>query len=140
MTGEVTEHDDIDGEVRTLLAGGDSSAATTLVLRRLGPEILGMLVAIHRDADEAADAFSVFAEKLWATFGEFEGRCSVRTWSYLLARRAGRDVQRKEGRHRRHARPLSEAPEVAAIAERVRTATLSMRSTPTRLVFSTAAT
>jgi RNA polymerase sigma-70 factor, ECF subfamily len=130
--GDATTGEAFEVDVRRLLDGGDPAAATSLVLRRLGPEILGMLVALHRDADEAADAFSLFAEKLWLTFSKFEGRCSVRTWSYVLARRAGHDVRRRERRHGRKAYALSEVPEIEAIAERVRTATLTMLRTETK--------
>jgi RNA polymerase sigma-70 factor (ECF subfamily) len=122
----------MEAEVRRLLDAGDRDAATTLVLRRLGPEIVSLLASIERDADAANDAFSRFAEKLWTSFDRWEARCSARTWSYMLARRAAFDVQRDARRHHRRARPLEDAPEVEKVAAHVRTATLTLLRTETK--------
>jgi RNA polymerase sigma-70 factor (ECF subfamily) len=114
--------------VKAALGRGDHDTATTAALSGYGPEILGLLVALHRDHDLASEAFSVFAEKLWTSMKRFEGKCSMRTWAYLLARRASMDVARSERPRGKRAVPLSLAPEVSALVARVRTNTLSILS------------
>lgn len=115
--------------IRELLAAENWDAATAEVLRQYGPEILGLLVALHRgDHDEASDAFSIFAEKVWTSIEHFEERSSVRTWAYVLARRASIDVRRREIRQSQRRAPLS-SPIVDQMEARVRTATLTLLRT-----------
>jgi len=66
------------------------------VLRRLGPEVLGFLTGAIGTID-ADDLFATLSERLWSSLRGFEGRCSVRTWFYVLARH-------EIGRFRRGAR------------------------------------
>lgn len=123
---------DVDEAVRGKLAAGDLEGATSIALRAFGPEVLGLLVALHRDYDAACDAFSVFAERLWLSFRRFEGRSSVRTWSYAIARNASVDARRRELRQGRRTKPLSEAPEIERLAAAVRTETLTILRTETK--------
>ena len=97
---------ELDGRVRSLLAAGDTSGAATLVLRELGPEVLGFLSGVLGDAD-ADEVYSALSERLWKSLRGFEGRCSLRTWTYVLARR---EITRFRKGNRRHAEgrvPLS---------------------------------
>ena len=110
-------------------------AAASMTLREHGPEVFGFLVALHKDPDLADDAFSVFAERLWRSFGAFEWRCSVRTWCYLLARNASTQVLREEARRARGAVPLTGLGEVEELAARIRTETLSVLRTEKRTAF-----
>src|SRR5437868_1681340 len=106
---------ELDGRVRSLLADGDTSAAATLVLRELGPEVLGFLSGVLGDAD-ADEVYSTLGERLWKSLKGFEGRCSLRTWTYVLARR---EITRFRKGMRRHAEgrvPLSELQSVLAVA------------------------
>jgi RNA polymerase sigma-70 factor (ECF subfamily) len=115
--------------IRHAWDAGGASAATTETLQRYGREIMGLLVGLHHDEDEAGDVFSAFSERLWLTFDRFEWKCSVRTWAYLLARRASVDVRRQ----RKGARvPLSNASELSALVARVRTETLTYLRTETK--------
>ena len=74
--------------MRSSFDAGDLRAVTNEALTTYGPEILGLLCSLHRDEDEASDAFSLFAERLWTSLARFEWKCSLRTWAYVLARRA----------------------------------------------------
>jgi RNA polymerase sigma-70 factor (ECF subfamily) len=121
-----------EAEIRRLFDAGDLRAAATTAMRLFGPEILGLLLSLHRDQDTAADAFSLFAEKLWTSLGSFEWRCSMRTWAYVIARRASHDVQRHARRHERHTQPLSAVPELEQMAAVVRTETMTALRTVTR--------
>lgn len=114
-----------DAAVRALCQQGDVAAAVTAVLRAYGPEILGFLLAFHRDYDAAGDTFGVFSERLWETLGTFGWRCTVRTWCYKLARNTAIDATRGEARRRKRRVGLSSAPEVLDIAHRARSETLS---------------
>jgi RNA polymerase sigma-70 factor, ECF subfamily len=117
---------DVEARVREMWSRGDRDAAVTIVLRDYGPEILGLLVSMHKNHDEAAEAFSVFAERLWTTFDRFRFDCSVRTWAYVLARRAALDLLRSAKPRAQRNVALSQLPEVSALVAHVRTQTLSM--------------
>jgi RNA polymerase sigma-70 factor (ECF subfamily) len=108
-------------------ARGDLRGAATAIVERYGAEIVGFLVAVLRDKQSAGDVFSQFTEDLWAGIGRFRGESSHRTWAYTLARNAAHRYRRDPLRRRGVA--LSECPELAAMEERVRTATVTyMRS------------
>ncbi len=117
-------------EAETAIRGafdrGDVDGATTVALRSYGAEIYGFLVALAKDEADASDAFSLFSERLWQTLSKFEWQCSMRAWSYRLARNALVDVKRGK---RRGAVPLSA---VSEIADRVRTETATFLRTETK--------
>src|SRR5215475_701409 len=105
---------ELDGRVRSLLAAGDTSGAATLVLRELGPEVLGFLSGVLGDAD-ADEVYSALSERLWKSLSGFEGRCAIRTWSYVLARH---EIGRFRKGRRRHAEgrvPISELQDVLMV-------------------------
>ncbi|HEY0481713.1 MAG TPA: RNA polymerase sigma factor [Kofleriaceae bacterium] len=130
LTGQPTRG--VDAAVRHAWQAGDASGAITVVLEAYGGEILGWLVGVLRNTDDAGDVFSAFCERLWATFSSFSWRCSIRTWAYTIARRVAIDHQRAEARRARRLVPLSVSPEVAQVAERVRTTTLPGLKTANR--------
>ncbi|TMQ13799.1 MAG: sigma-70 family RNA polymerase sigma factor [Deltaproteobacteria bacterium] len=106
---------DFDNRVRSLLTAGETGAAATLVLRELGPEILGFLSGVLGDTD-ADEVFSALSERLWRSLAGFEGRCSIRTWSYVLARH---EIGRFRKGMRRHAEgrvPISELQDILAMS------------------------
>lgn len=79
---------DAEQPLRELLALRDWDGATAAVLRLYGPEIIGWLTDALRNQADAQDAFSRTAEQLWRSCARFDGRCSLRTWLYMLARHA----------------------------------------------------
>lgn len=118
--------------LRALFDAGDRHSVTKEALETYGPEILGLLCSLHRNEDEAHDAFSVFAERLWTSMDRFEWKCSLRTWAYVVARRASHDVRRAEHRHEKRAVPLSAADGLDALVAKVRTATMTILRTETK--------
>lgn len=76
------------------------------VLEEHGAEIYGWMLATLPTETEAADAFSLFSEDLWRSLARHQGRCSIRTWCYMLARHAVARTIELRGRSR--AAPLSE--------------------------------
>jgi RNA polymerase sigma-70 factor (ECF subfamily) len=111
---------EIEAELSELLGRGEIEAAATLALRSYGREMLTLIAAIHRDPDDADDAFAVFCEDLWKGLAGFQRRSTLRTWAYTLARRAAFRFQR-ERRGKREVHLTSSA--FAAVAVDVRTTT-----------------
>jgi RNA polymerase sigma-70 factor, ECF subfamily len=115
--------------IKEAFAKGDYARAATETLKEYGPEVFGLLVALHRDRDEASDAFGDFTERLWTSLPAFAWKCSMRTWVYVIARSASTDLRRKAGRRNKRDVPLSNAPEVSRVAAQVRTRTLTLLRT-----------
>lgn len=126
MRGSGAGSDDAEARIRAAWERRAFDRALTDALTAYGPEILGLLVAMHRDHDEASEAFSIFAERLWKAMDRFEFKCSMRTWAYMVARRVSLDMMRSAKARRRRQRPLSDVPEITALVAQVRTRTLSL--------------
>ena len=74
---------DVESELVGLLEQGDFTRVASMALETYGSEIYGFLVNEARD--DAPDVFSAVCERMWRGLPEFEGRCSMRTWLYVLA-------------------------------------------------------
>lgn len=86
----------------------DRERVVASALREHGSEVFGWLLASLSSETEAADAFSLFSEDLWKSLARHQGRCSLRTWCFMLARHAvARTI---EARNANRAVPLSQAP------------------------------
>jgi serine/threonine-protein kinase len=120
-----------EGPVSVAWQTGDIAYTARAAIKHLGPEILRYLGSVLANEAAVEDAYSLFCERLWASLPGFEGRCSFRSWAYLIARRASVDVVRAEGRHLRRQAPLSDS-HFAEVAEQVRTATLPLLKTAGR--------
>jgi RNA polymerase sigma-70 factor (ECF subfamily) len=69
-------------------------AATTRALETYGQEVFGYLVKVLGSESDAQEVFSQLAEDLWRGLPTFQGRCSMRTWMYVLARRGAAEFRR----------------------------------------------
>jgi RNA polymerase sigma-70 factor (ECF subfamily) len=107
-------------ELDELRAREEWESAATRAIKGYGPEILGVLRAMHQDDDEAGEVFQQFCEDLWRGLPAFERRASFRTWAYTLARNASHRRRHKE-RHVKKQLPISLV--VSRVAEKVRTQT-----------------
>lgn len=105
-----------DARLRALIDAGSIDEATTLALETHGPELVGWLTSTLGEAD-AHDAFSILAEELWRSLPRFDGRCSLRTWCYMLARAASSRVLGKPARRREQL--VSSIPSVVHAATKV---------------------
>ena len=103
----------LDARVRALLDRGEVDEAATAALEALGPSLLGFLGSLL-DEDDARDAFSVFAEDLWRGLPGFRFECSLRAWSYRLARNAAARLGKTAWRRRAERIPTSMASRLAA--------------------------
>jgi RNA polymerase sigma-70 factor (ECF subfamily) len=99
-------------EAARLRASGHLNEVATLVISAYGPEVLGFLVTLSSDRADAGDAFAQACEDLWRGLPRFEGRSSLKTWFYTLARHALSRQRRAPDRRRKA--PLSELSDVAA--------------------------
>jgi RNA polymerase sigma-70 factor, ECF subfamily len=98
---------EVERRIGAHFARRDLAAAATEALRGYGPGILGWLVAVRRDREEAREAFGIFSEELWRSIGGFRGASTFKTWAYRVAWRALLRL-RRDG-FRRRARPLDAA-------------------------------
>jgi RNA polymerase sigma-70 factor (ECF subfamily) len=124
------ERQALEGRILAALDRDNLSQAATHIIRGYGPEVLGFLVGIHGDHDEASETFAQTCEDLWRGLPGFARRSSVRTWLYTLARYAAYDRLDKRGRARRRTVPLSDV--VSQLQARVRDKTLSFLKSETR--------
>ena len=123
----------LDDQIRDLLAQGKTAEATTRALRELGPEILGFLCGVLGEGD-GDEAFSAFSERLWKSLHGFEGRCTLRTWAYVLARNEISRFRRGRRRHVEGRVPISDYQEVLEVVRKTRsTLVAERRDTLTRL-------
>lgn len=124
--------EELEARIDSFFQAADLHAAATLVVKSYGPEILAFLHALHRNEDDASEAFSLFAEGLWRSLSSFDRRCSFRTWAFAIARRVSLRLQRDKGRYRRRHSPLPEGSSLGVLVEQVRTRTLSYLRTERR--------
>lgn len=113
----------VEKAVRAAYVAGDLDGAVTLVLRTFGPEVLGFMLALTREHAATHDAFSEFSIDVWRGLPGFAWRAALRTWLYVLARRAVARVKR--GGPRAPHVPLSQTSEISRIALEIRDASLA---------------
>jgi RNA polymerase sigma-70 factor, ECF subfamily len=120
MQNETGAGEDLQQTVQRLVDAGNVNGAATQALLALGPEILRFLRSVLRDEEDAADAFSHFAERFWRGLASFRGQSSLRTWAYRIAHHSALSL-RSDAWHRRGQRF---APgEASQLAETIRTRT-----------------
>lgn len=121
---------DVEVEIARARAAGQLRDVATLAIESYGPEILSYIEMMLRDRADSADAFSQACEDLWKGLPRFQGRSSMKTWFYTLARHA-------VSRLRRSAHPgrFASLSEVTDLAERVRSRTRPHLQTEVKVGF-----
>jgi len=109
---------DVEAEIARMRSAGQLKEATVLAIESYGPGVLTFLEVMLRAHADTADAFAQACEDLWRGLPRFEGRSSMKTWFYTLARHAAARLRRSA--HARRVAPLSE---ITDVAERVRSQT-----------------
>lgn len=84
----------LDAQLDALVRERRFDACAALAFERYGAELHGFLVALLRDGGDAGEVFSQTVEDFWRGLPSFAGRCSVRTWLYVLARHAASRYRR----------------------------------------------
>jgi RNA polymerase sigma-70 factor, ECF subfamily len=85
--------DDVEAALSQLLAAQAYDAVAKLALETYAAEVYGFLVNVV-GAQAASDVFSQTIENLWRGLPGFAGRCSMRTWLYVLAQNAASSYRR----------------------------------------------
>ena len=116
---------DVDAEVRRLCEAGDIHRAATVAIQAFSGELMGFLVVVVGDSSEAGDVFADTCVRLWKSLAAFRWESSLRTWVYVLARRACHAHREAKAPHRGRHVPLSQVPEVDELIVRMRTTTLA---------------
>jgi RNA polymerase sigma-70 factor (ECF subfamily) len=119
------EREQLERDIRHSFEQGDLQGAASAAIRGYGPEIFGLLAALHRREADASEVFSRFAENLWRGLPSFGWHCSFRTWAYTVARNASTSYRRQARRRAEVHVPLPEGSELSAIQQDVRSETLS---------------
>ncbi len=114
----------LERKVRASLERGDVSDAAAAAIGGYGPELFGYMFAVSKSEDVAEDLFADLCERLLRKLPEFRWQCSLRTWAYAIARNLVCDAQRDAYRRRAREVAIADAPEVAQLAEAVRSTTL----------------
>jgi RNA polymerase sigma-70 factor (ECF subfamily) len=108
--------------LRARFDAGDLHAVATEVIRAYGPELYGFLCGMTRDPEAASEVFAAACERLWKGLPAFRWESPLRVWAYAIMRHQFLHWTRTRQKERRQV-PLSEAPELAAVVEQVRTTT-----------------
>lgn len=87
---------DTDVELVTLIAGGDRKALADLYARHQRP-LFRYLCQLTPDQGLAEEILQDSIVAVWQGAGGFEGRSSVRTWLFGIARRQAHNVLRRRG-------------------------------------------
>ena len=122
---------DAEQRIHAFAREGDWDRAAEALIRAYGGEIFGFLLAMHRDEDDASDAFSAFSERVWKGLRSFAWESSARSWAYVVARNASHTQRARASKRAARERPLGSSA-IDAVAAEVRTATLSLYRTEKR--------
>jgi RNA polymerase sigma-70 factor (ECF subfamily) len=118
----VADRERLEQDIRALCSAGDTRAAAVLAVRGYGPEIFSFLSMIHRCEADASDAFSELSEALLRKLPEFAWECTLRTWTYAIARNVSRTMKRNQARRERRVAQAEDSA-MEGIADAVRTET-----------------
>jgi RNA polymerase sigma-70 factor (ECF subfamily) len=86
----------LDARVLELVVADRLKDAGDLLLTRLSPELRPFLHRLLGDVTLAEEAHSATCERLWRGLKTFRWECSLRSWSYIIARR---EASRCRARH-----------------------------------------
>ena len=113
----------LEARVRQACDVGDYERAITLLVETLGPKVVAFLLQRLENPADAREVFSMFSEDLFLGLPRFEWRCTVRGFSFALARNAANRYRAQAGQRPDRRLPLSEAP-LSSLVEQVRERTL----------------
>ena len=98
-------------DILDAVGAGEAARGAGILFRHLGPEIAGYLAASCRDGETAREAYARTQEATLRGLSAFDGRASLRTWLYVVARSQLVLVLRDDARRSRRLTPLDHHPE-----------------------------
>jgi RNA polymerase sigma-70 factor (ECF subfamily) len=98
---------EVEAEAERAFTEGDLQLATTVLIRGHGPQVVGYLLGLLGNEQDASDAFAEFCADLWKTLGSFRRECSFQAWCFLVARHAAARLREKTEVQRKRTRPLT---------------------------------
>jgi RNA polymerase sigma-70 factor (ECF subfamily) len=119
---------ELEADVRKQCEAGDIHAATTAAIQGYGPEVLGLLVVLV-GRNEAPEVFADVCVRIWKGLPSFRWESSLRTWIYVLARRASAGYRKELAQRGQRQVPLSQVPEIDEMIVRVRTTLINKLGT-----------
>jgi DNA-directed RNA polymerase specialized sigma24 family protein len=93
----MSEGDQSDQAVRDSLSRGDLRQAVGMTIDRYGPELFGFLVGVLGQLEASETAYAHATLQIASELAEFRWRCSLRAWTYWIARRELADRRRRGG-------------------------------------------
>jgi RNA polymerase sigma-70 factor (ECF subfamily) len=116
--------DAVEAAARQAWERGNHETVAEIVLNGYGSELYSFVLGQCRaDATQADDVFSQFTEDFWRGLPRFEWRCSIRAWSYKLARHACSRHWRAGYQRRERCAPVTLESLVDQIEQRARSTT-----------------
>jgi len=104
----------LDTKVRELVVVGREREAVDILLARITPELRSFLLRLLGDFALASEALSATCERLWRGLATFRWECSLRSWSYGIARREASRCRARRARAAIQLTTLSAADDVPA--------------------------
>jgi DNA-directed RNA polymerase specialized sigma24 family protein len=108
-----------------MLDAGDVLRAAADVIHLYGPEIFGFLVGVLGDNRSSRDVYGGISDRVLRDLPGFSWRCSLRTWTYAMARA-------ELAHHRRRATRVPARPSQVPASVPDPTTTISCRPTNLR--------
>ena len=102
----------LSANVQKLLGDGKSREAADLLLARFSPELRPFLHRLLGDGALADEAHSATCERIWRGLASFRFECSLRSWSYIIARREASRCRARHARARVQETTLSAADQL----------------------------
>jgi len=82
-------------------------------VREFGPRVMGYLVRVLGDEDDAADAYSLWAEDVWKGIEGLREAAAAKVWTYRIAWNAAARVRRQAWNKRRQRMATTMASRIA---------------------------
>ena len=101
-----------DGEVIELVGANRRDAALAGILQAYRRKVFGLAYSFVRNRETAEDVAQEVFIRVWRALPSFDGRASLSTWIYTIARNASLSALR----NRRQGEPLEATDSVAALA------------------------
>lgn len=100
-----------DGEVIELVGANRRDAALAGILQAYRRKVFGLAYSFVRNRETAEDVAQEVFIRVWRALPSFDGRASLSTWIYTIARNASLSALRD----RRHGQPLEEPEATTAL-------------------------